>query len=160
MGNLINFQVFNKELRELGFNFGIINGRPVPCNFTNCAKCELCNNSPESICEDLQWEWMLSEFDGFLSKQDRAFCECFTDSSNFFIARDQDGGLNLHSSEPERWENCWKGCATPHELNPEMFKFITWESGKAWTLEEIRNLEKVGEENAGFCADGAEFGRV
>ena len=62
---------------------------------------------------------------------------------NEFIARDKDGSISIYPEEPlqrcDQWymdeaNNCTR-------LINDSFKFITWESGKAWTKEELLKLE-------------------
>ena len=57
----------------------------------------------------------------------------------------------MFSENPEVFKMTWS-VDIEHSLiplNPELFKFITWESGKAWSKSELMELE-VAEWNFGM----------
>lgn len=77
-----------------------------------------------------------------LTKFERAFL--FPFEEEIWIARDMDGELYLYFKEPERmkthWLTDWKAC---RKMNGKYFRFITWESGKAWSKAELMELEVI-----------------
>lgn len=77
-----------------------------------------------------------------LNRKERAFIFPFDEP--IWIARDFDGDLYLYFQEPERmnthWLTDWKSF---RKLNEKYFKFITWESGKAWSKAEMMKLEVI-----------------
>lgn len=61
---------------------------------------------------------------------------------NWWIARDKTrDSLNAYSIYPERTDKFWRSTDSIIEIDTDCFPFITWESGKAWSVEELRKLE-------------------
>lgn len=77
-----------------------------------------------------------------LNRKERAFI--FGIDEPFWIARDMDEDLYLYFREPERmkthWLTDWKSC---RKMNDKYFRFITWESGKVWSRDELLKLEVI-----------------
>lgn len=77
-----------------------------------------------------------------LTRKERNLLECFPLPKYF--TRDKNGWLCMYANEPilHQYPDAWGG---DNELNivlsNELFKFITWESQKAWTKEELMGLE-------------------
>ena len=77
-----------------------------------------------------------------ITRKERNLLECFPLPKYF--TRDKNGWLCMYANEPilHQYPDAWGG---DNELNivlsNELFKFITWESQKAWTKEELMGLE-------------------
>lgn len=79
-----------------------------------------------------------------LTKKERGFLECHGD--NFFIARSKDNSLSIFEIMPEQCLSRYWGRSFRDDrlvINNNLFKFITWESGKAWSKSELMELEVV-----------------
>ena len=77
-----------------------------------------------------------------LTKFERAFVEAF-DIGRFWIARDN-FGLFLYLAEPEQWKGTWNNFdpeLSDIEIKEHLFPFITWESGKTWSNDDLLSLE-------------------
>ena len=78
-----------------------------------------------------------------LTKFERAFVEAI--HQQFWIARDQDGELYLYFYKPEKHRKyCYWISPDDNdgaELKEDMFPFITWESEKAWSRDDLLALE-------------------
>lgn len=114
-------------------------GAPINCCMTICSDC-LFNTkcSPE-----LLQKWANEEFTVKLSEKEKTFLSMFTHKSHGYIARDKDKSfLYLYYTEPAQLEigERWTGAAATR-LNPELFSFITYESNKFWSLEELFKLK-------------------
>ena len=77
-----------------------------------------------------------------LTRKERNLLECHRD---IYIARDCGGKINIYSKEPQEsiLSNVWFSTATQLQISNELFKFIVWESGKAWSKSELMELEVV-----------------
>ena len=65
-------------------------------------------------------------------------------SQEIYIARDEDGDLFGFFGKPERGNYAWNNKNSYYfRLDSNMFPFITWESGKAWSKAELMELEVV-----------------
>ncbi|MCI8284276.1 MAG: hypothetical protein HFE90_03270 [Firmicutes bacterium] len=69
-----------------------------------------------------------------LTNQEREFCKVI---GHGYIARDQDGILNWHESQPIKFENLWIRGINVCELHGDIFKFIKWEDAEPWSVEEL-----------------------
>lgn len=76
-----------------------------------------------------------------LTKQERAFVEAF--DQKIWIARNKDDSLFAFENKPVKLKCIWliNGFGSEMILKDEIFKFITWESEKAWNSEELLALE-------------------
>lgn len=77
-----------------------------------------------------------------LTVKERGFCEIV---EHGHIARDRDGSLYFHLIRPFKddeddyeWNNAY---GKYYNLNSKAFTFITWKSNKAWSIEELLQLE-------------------
>ena len=77
-----------------------------------------------------------------LNQKDRDFLQTFKD--DVFFTRDKNGRLFMTIIMPTRNESLgeWESDAKNQdnaffELDKEMLKAVTWESGKAWTPQEL-----------------------
>ena len=77
-----------------------------------------------------------------LNRKERAFLLHFEEE--IWIARDLKGDLYFYFKEPERmkshWLTDWETCV---KMDGKYFRFITWESEKAWSKAELMKLEVI-----------------
>ena len=110
--------------------------KPQYCIDTECTQCLF---NPED-CDTAPIEWFCQEYQDpapKLTKKERAFCEIVRHG---YIARDKDGSLCVYDSFPVQrilswFEDLWI------KIDPDTFRFITWESGKVWSIESLLKLE-------------------
>jgi hypothetical protein len=76
-----------------------------------------------------------------LTSKERHFVEMLEDDS--FLGRQPKNGLFIVESEPSLENFGWHFTGVNNRVyfNHENFKFITWESGKAWSRSELMGLE-------------------
>lgn len=139
---MTNFEKYKDEILGISRTQAIaINKRrnaPEKCSYSVCSECLLhegtyCN-------QKAIFQWLYSEYQEpapKLTKKERVFCEIVRHG---YIARDKDGSLCVYDSFPaqrtlnlveDRWVN----------IDSDTFQFITWESGKAWSIESLLKLE-------------------
>ena len=78
-----------------------------------------------------------------LTRKERNLLECHGD---IYIARDKEGILYLYTKEPreQQYPDMWlTDDGIGLILSDDIFNFITWESGKAWSKAELMELEVV-----------------
>ena len=78
-----------------------------------------------------------------LTEKEWDILECIDE--DIWIARNKDGTIVAFTGIPEVNKMQW-AVSFPYSaisLCPEMFPFITWESGKAWSKSELMELEVV-----------------
>lgn len=63
----------------------------------------------------------------------------------FWLSRDMSGDLYLSSHKPDipKGFNHWRSKGWNLKINKDIFPFITWESGKAWSKAELLELEVI-----------------
>ena len=113
--------------------------KPQYCIDTECTQCLF---NPED-CDMAIIEWFCQEYQEpapKLTKKERVFCEIVRHG---YIARDKDGSLCVYDSFPVQrilswFEDLWI------KIDPDTFRFITWESGKVWSIESLLKLEVEG----------------
>ena len=140
---MTNFEKYKDEILGISRTQAIaINKRrnaPEKCSYSVCSECLLhegtyCN-------QKAIFQWLYSEYQEpapKLTKAEKGFCEVIKDG---YIARDKNG--DLYFTPPYVMETDWKGYCT--KLRSNFFPFITWESGKAWSIKELLELEVVDE---------------
>ena len=79
-----------------------------------------------------------------LTREEKILIECHEDE--FFIARSENNSLCIFEKMPQQcslghWGRIWGDDRLV--INSELFPFITWESGKAWSKSELMELEVV-----------------
>ncbi|WP_256594918.1 hypothetical protein [Sebaldella termitidis] len=77
-----------------------------------------------------------------LTRKEKILIECHEDE--FFIARSENNSLCIFEKMPQQcslghWGRIWGDDRLV--INSELFPFITWESGKAWSKSELMELE-------------------
>ena len=118
------------------------NGMPIGCHVLDCNDCLFNTESMNECSSELQ-KWANEDFTVKLSEKEKIFLSMFTHKSYGYIARDKDKAfLYLYYTEPAQLEigGRWTGDAATR-LNPELFSFITYESNRFWSLEELFKLK-------------------
>lgn len=114
-------------------------GRLVYCGGISCACCQFFHGN----CVPNMFEWLFEEYQEpapKLTKAEKGFCEVIKDG---YIARDKNGDLYLYNNPPYVAESEWRsvGYGRYARLCSKFFSFITWESNKAWSIEDLLKLE-------------------
>ena len=83
-----------------------------------------------------------------LRRKERDFLEMLEDNQTYIARGDNPWGLRLFGFEPTQYDSEWLFIDGENEdggicLKYELFPFITWESGKAWSKAELMELEVV-----------------
>ena len=81
-----------------------------------------------------------------LTRKERDFLEMLEDNQTYIAREDNPWGLRLFGFEPTQYDSEWLFIDGENEdggicLKYELFPFITWESGKAWSKKELLGLE-------------------
>ena len=81
-----------------------------------------------------------------LRREEREFLEMLEDNQTYIAREDNPWGLRLFGFEPTQYDSEWLFIDGENEdggicLKYELFPFITWESGKAWSKAELMELE-------------------
>ena len=81
-----------------------------------------------------------------LTREERDFLEMLEDNQTYIAREDNPWGLRLFGFEPTQYDSEWLFIDGENEdggicLKYELFPFITWESGKAWSKAELMELE-------------------
>lgn len=140
---MTNFEKYKDEILEISRTQAIaINKRrnaPEKCSNSVCSECLLHEGT---YCNQRAiFQWLYSEYQEpapKLAKAEKGFCEILDDG---YIARDKNGDLYLYNNPPYVTETDWRECGHCTKLCSNFFPFITWESGKAWSMEELLKLE-------------------
>lgn len=139
---MTNFEKYKDEILGISRTQAIaINKRrnaPEKCSYSVCSECLLhegtyCN-------QKAIFQWLYSEYQEpapKLTAEEYAFCKIAT---NGYIARNERGSLHIYSEKPVQNISGWRALNWK-ELNRDYFQFITWESGKAWGINELLELE-------------------
>lgn len=139
---MTNFEKYKDEILEISRTQAIaINKRrnaPEKCSCSVCSECLLhegryCN-------QKAIFQWLYSEYQEpapKLTKAERGFCEILQKG---YIARDKNGNLFVYDALPRRSKLMWSGLNW-RQLDCSFYPFITWKSGKAWSIEDLLKLE-------------------
>lgn len=144
---MTNFEKYKDEILEISRTQAIaINKRrnaPEKCSYSVCSECLLHEGT---YCNQRAiFQWLYSEYQEpapKLTKTEKGFCEVIEVLKDGYIARDKNGELYLYNNPPYVTETDWRanyGHCT--RLCSKFFPFITWESGKAWSIEDLLKLE-------------------
>lgn len=139
---MTNFEKYKDEILEISRTQAIaINKRrnaPEKCSYSVCSECLLHEGT---YCNQRAiFQWLYSEYQESapkLTAEEYAFCKIAT---NGYIARNERGSLHIYSEKPVQNISGWR-TLNWKELNRDYFQFITWESGKAWGINELLELE-------------------
>lgn len=82
-----------------------------------------------------------------LSKFEYEYLKVAKENEYNFIARDEDGRLFLHSSEPWKGELVWKYIGSGIRIFTKMFNFVRWQDEEPYNIDEIlSNCEVIEDE--------------
>lgn len=137
---MTNFEKYKDEILEISKETKVAvdktRNTPTRCPNISCKKCLFyprCDEEPFV-------KWLYAEHREpapMLTKEERVFCEIVRHG---YIARDKDGSLCVYDSFPVQrilswFEDLWI------KIDSDTFRFITWESGKVWSIESLLKLE-------------------
>lgn len=139
---MTNFEKYKDEILGISRTQAIaINKRrnaPEKCSYSVCSECLLHEGT---YCNQRAiFQWLYSEYQEpapKLTKAERGFCEILQKG---YIARDENGSLFVYDALPIRSERTWSGFNW-RQLDCSSYPFITWESGRAWSIEDLLKLE-------------------
>ena len=86
-----------------------------------------------------------------LTREERDFLKCI-DMDEIYIARDEDGGIYCFLQLPKIMNDYWS--RNDHNgiycfrIFENLFSFITWESGKAWSKSELMKLKVIDQKGS------------
>lgn len=126
-------------------------GKPEKCCKIDCNKCLFRNSN----CNQGLIKWLYEEYKELkietpkLSKFEFDFCNTVLYG---YIVRNEDGDLVLFKREPVRkfatisskygyWTDSYDEYDSGISINITLFPFITWNTSKKWSVEELRKLE-------------------
>lgn len=139
---MTNFEKYKDEILGISRTQAIAISKrrnaPEKCSDSVCSECLL----HEGTCCNQRaiFQWLYSEYQEpapKLTAEEYAFCKIAT---NGYIARNERGSLYIYSEKPVQNISGWRALNWK-ELNRDYFQFITWESGKAWGINELLELE-------------------
>lgn len=142
---MTNFEKYKNEIEALNYDFGVTENQDIDfCKTMDCAEC-IFDMSKEPSCVPAKVRWMYKEAQEIfpITKKEKTFLDILWGST--YIARDYSGQLFLYSIKPTQLSDCWVIEDMDIEgnmlsINPGFFPFITWDSDKCWSVEELRQL--------------------
>lgn len=101
------------------------------------------NNLQPKVCKVIDIEYIDDEETNSVPKLtsvERELCKALKSG---FLARDEDKLLCLYKTEPFQEDSYWTTGVINDwtAVDENLFQFITWESGKAWSIEDLLKLE-------------------
>ena len=144
---MTNYEKFKNEIAALGYDFGVTKTQDICfCPTLICAECVLYADNERS-CVPTKIQWLYEEAKEIfpITTKEKDFLDILWGSS--YIARDYNGRLYLYSQKPVQLSDGWlidNGYedmdGNIFEICPDFFEFITWESDKCWSVEELRQM--------------------
>ena len=140
---MTNFEKYKDEILKISKETKVAvdktRNTPTKCLNISCEKCLLYSQCDEEAFV----KWLYAEHQEpapKLTKAERGFCEIVKEG---WIARDKNESLSYHSNLPEYDESSeyWVSDFGIVEIPRQHFNFITWKSGKAWSIEDLLKLE-------------------
>lgn len=137
---MTNFEKYKDEILLLAKNnrgFAFHMNKITDCKLSGCKNCIF-----TGTCIANRIKWLYEEYQEpapKLTKAEKGFCEVVKDG---YIARDKNGDLYLYNNPPYVTETDWRanyGHCT--RLCSKFFPFITWESNRNWSIEDLLKLE-------------------
>ena len=137
---MTNFEKYKDEILHLAKNnrgFAFHMNKITDCKLSGCKNCIF-----TGACIANRIKWLYEEYQEpapKLTKAEKGFCEVIKDG---YIARDKNGDLYLYNNPPHVTETDWRadyGHCT--RLCTKFFPFITWESNRNWSIEDLLKLE-------------------
>ena len=137
-----NWTKYENEIKAIGLDFAVTkDGEVKNCERENCGGCIF---NTGGRCEPHRLRWLFEEWlEGSpkLTKKEQTIVEAFSTPEACYIARDKSGVLEIYRNRPLLGEVSWMAVMSSLPINGELFKFITWESQKPWSIEELLRLE-------------------
>lgn len=140
-----NWERYETKIKEIGLaHFAVKeSGEAVECANITCGECKFWARGK---CWPEMTEWLYEDCEESklkLTKEENAFLRAleFKDSH---IARNESGRLFFFSAKPRRGGSQWLPISEYSAvigIRDELFPFITWKSGKAWSIDELEKLE-------------------
>lgn len=137
---MTNFEKYKDKILPLAKNnrgFAFHMNKITDCKLSGCKNCIF-----TGACIANRIKWLYEEYQEpvpKLTKAEKGFCEIIKDG---YIARDKNGDLYLYNNPPYVTETDWRadyGHCT--RLCSKFFPFITWESNRNWSIEDLLKLE-------------------
>lgn len=137
-----NWEKYEKEIKELNsLAFSKNRNTFGYCENTVCDNCDFDETGTDCIQKKINW--LYKESKPTLTKDERAFCEmfCFTDAK--WIARNEDGLLNLFYIKPYKTKTYWDNgiINSMGAIDYAAFPFIIWEDEEPWSIADLLELE-------------------
>lgn len=132
MKNWEKYEKEIKEIKELRLNDFAIErntGKVYECDDISCENCEFYRSG--ELCGQIAAKWLYEDYEELkstLTKEEKDFVEAFV-YTDYYITRDLEGELWLY------------GEISQIKLRKGLFPFITWESGEAWSIAKLQELE-------------------
>ena len=138
---MTNLEKYKKEILYIAKNNAkmAVSKKSLKPQFCIDTECTQCLFNPED-CDTAPIEWFCQEYQEpapKLTKKERVFCEIVRHG---YIARDKDKRLYLYGCQPSQRSSEWTG-ERWIDLDRNSFPFITWESNKDWSIEDLLKLE-------------------
>lgn len=145
---MINAVKFKEAIREVGCDFGILEGTNeiVACGTCGdelkCQKCKFDYDERGRCCDITKVEWLLEDCKVELSCLEYEVLKSLKADEWVYIARDLDGSLFTYDiEEPHKYDDIWDCEGDNHEIDlfKTQFQFVSWLDEKAQNIEEILN---------------------
>lgn len=137
-----NWEKYEEKVKEVNYKFGVIGNEIKRCDVIICKDCIF---SSSLQCNSERVKWLYADYEEpklKLTKEERAIVEAFSSvNHNYHVARDATEILCIYATSPVRGECGWLSCNSSLALDPNLFPFITWESKKTWSIEELMELK-------------------
>lgn len=138
-----NYEFYEKELREHGCVFSLIDGEFDKCCLMNCYKCYFDTKVfyKENLCWNRRFEFLNKEHeenDTVITEDEKELCKLL---GNGYLARNKDNYLYWYNIKPPyKEENTWYFMEHSKRLNitnifPSCkFNFVKWEDNIPWGI--------------------------
>lgn len=133
--------IHNQDSTDVAVAMDIRTGVLKRCSEVGCECCKFnWRYNANRNCRANIVSWLFEEYQEpapKLTKKERIFCEIVRHG---YIARDKDKRLYLYGCQPSLRSSEWAG-ERWIDLDRNSFPFITWESNKDWSIEDLLKLE-------------------
>lgn len=136
-----NWEKYEEELKDVGLSFAVTRSGIERCADVRCHDCVL-GHMGGGNCDIDRLNWLYKDYIApkpKLTIKERAIVESII--SMAYIARDEDGTLCIYNSKVGKDETSWYSEGKAMVIDAELFPFITWESGRFWSIKELKELE-------------------
>ena len=127
----LNTLAFSKNKNTFGY-----------CENTVCDNCDF-ETDETADCRQEKINWLYEEVEPILTKRERAFCEMFCFADAKWLARHENGLLNLFYIKPHKTKTHWANNSinSMGAIDSAAFPFITWEDKEPWSIADLLKLE-------------------